>query len=73
MFTGTSWFLSVFVCSYKRLGVLKISSIQGTSLPFEQVIRANIGDAQAMGQKPITFVREVSIVHEVLLLILIFK
>ena len=52
---------------------MKISSIQGTSLPFEQVIRANIGDAQAMERKPKDFVREVSIVHEVLLLILIFK
>lgn len=32
----------------------------GKNLPFEQVIRANIGDAHAMGQKPITFVREVT-------------
>lgn len=32
---------------------------RGEELPFKQVIRANIGDAQAMGQKPITFVREV--------------
>ncbi|XP_063677595.1 alanine aminotransferase 2-like [Bolinopsis microptera] len=31
----------------------------GKSMPFEQVIRANIGDAHAMGQKPISFVREV--------------
>lgn len=27
--------------------------------PFTEVIRANIGDAQAMGQKPITFLRQV--------------
>lgn len=32
---------------------------KGVSHPFNQVIRANIGDAHAMGQKPITFVREV--------------
>ena len=28
--------------------------------PFTEVIRANIGDAQAMGQQPITFLRQVS-------------
>lgn len=27
--------------------------------PFTEVIKANIGDAQAMGQKPITFIRQV--------------
>eukprot|EP00116_Pleurobrachia_bachei_P014499 sb/3474761/ len=32
---------------------------KGAKLPFEQVIKANIGDAHAMGQKPISFVREV--------------
>lgn len=29
------------------------------SKPFSEVIRANIGDAHAMGQKPITFIRQV--------------
>ncbi|XP_006903602.1 PREDICTED: alanine aminotransferase 1-like, partial [Elephantulus edwardii] len=32
---------------------------QGMKKPFTEVIRANIGDAQAMGQKPITFMRQV--------------
>ncbi|XP_062987313.1 alanine aminotransferase 1 isoform X2 [Elgaria multicarinata webbii] len=33
---------------------------QGVKKPFTEVIRANIGDAQAMGQRPITFFRQVS-------------
>uniref|UniRef100_H9G7S6 Alanine aminotransferase 1 n=1 Tax=Anolis carolinensis TaxID=28377 RepID=H9G7S6_ANOCA len=37
-----------------------LSSLQGVKKPFSEVIRANIGDAQAMGQKPITFFRQVS-------------
>uniref|UniRef100_A0A8C6ERE4 Alanine aminotransferase 1 n=1 Tax=Marmota marmota marmota TaxID=9994 RepID=A0A8C6ERE4_MARMA len=32
---------------------------QGVKKPFTEVIRANIGDAQAMGQRPITFFRQV--------------
>ncbi|XP_043547018.1 alanine aminotransferase 2-like [Chiloscyllium plagiosum] len=32
---------------------------QGVSKPFSEVIKANIGDAHAMGQKPITFIRQV--------------
>ncbi|XP_078542245.1 alanine aminotransferase 2-like [Lissotriton helveticus] len=32
----------------------------GVTKPFTEVIRANIGDAQAMGQKPITFLRQVT-------------
>ncbi|XP_044514264.1 alanine aminotransferase 1 isoform X2 [Gracilinanus agilis] len=32
---------------------------QGVKKPFTEIIRANIGDAQAMGQKPITFLRQV--------------
>lgn len=32
---------------------------QGVKKPFSEVIRANIGDAHAMGQKPITFLRQV--------------
>jgi len=31
----------------------------GQKKPFTEVIKANIGDAQAMGQKPITFIRQV--------------
>ncbi|XP_068789636.1 alanine aminotransferase 1-like [Struthio camelus] len=33
---------------------------QGVPKPFTEVIKANIGDAHAMGQKPITFLRQVS-------------
>ena len=32
---------------------------QGAKKPFKEVIKANIGDAHAMGQKPITFLRQV--------------
>ncbi|KPP75618.1 hypothetical protein Z043_105123 [Scleropages formosus] len=32
---------------------------QGMKRPFEEVIKANIGDAHAMGQQPITFLRQV--------------
>ncbi|XP_047423735.1 alanine aminotransferase 2-like [Mugil cephalus] len=32
---------------------------EGVKKPFSEVIRANIGDAHAMGQKPITFLRQV--------------
>ncbi|CAG5895847.1 unnamed protein product [Menidia menidia] len=33
--------------------------LQGVKKPFTEVIKANIGDAHAMGQKPITFFRQV--------------
>jgi|UniRef100_A0AC35G975 alanine transaminase len=32
---------------------------QGAQKPYKNVIKANIGDAHAMGQKPITFIRQV--------------
>ncbi|KAK6731854.1 hypothetical protein RB195_007983 [Necator americanus] len=32
---------------------------QGANKPFKSVIKANIGDAHAMGQKPITYIRQV--------------
>uniref|UniRef100_W8VR88 alanine transaminase n=1 Tax=Clarias batrachus TaxID=59899 RepID=W8VR88_CLABA len=32
---------------------------EGVKKPFDEVIKANIGDAQAMGQQPITFFRQV--------------
>ncbi|KAI5632399.1 aminotransferase class I and II domain-containing protein [Phthorimaea operculella] len=32
---------------------------EGAKKPFTKVIRANLGDAQAMGQKPITWIRQV--------------
>lgn len=31
----------------------------GAKKPFEDVIKANIGDCQAMGQKPLTFIRQI--------------
>lgn len=34
-------------------------TLQGVKKPFTEVIRANIGDCHAMGQKPITFFRQV--------------
>jgi alanine transaminase len=33
---------------------------QGVKKPFKSVIKANIGDCHAMGQHPITFIRQVS-------------
>lgn len=33
--------------------------MQGMKKPFAEVIKANIGDAHAMGQQPITFFRQV--------------
>ena len=33
--------------------------LQGVEKPFSSVIKANIGDAHAMGNKPITFIRQV--------------
>ncbi|KAM4604548.1 alanine aminotransferase 2-like [Discoglossus pictus] len=33
---------------------------QGVKKPFSEVIKANIGDPHAMGQKPITFLRQVT-------------
>ena len=42
-----------------RAGELERDLKQGISKPFERVIRANIGDCHATGQKPITFLRQV--------------
>ena len=36
-----------------------IINIQGDAKPFDKVIRANIGDCHATGQKPMTFLRQV--------------
>ena len=36
-----------------------MSKLQGVQKPFKSVIKANIGDAHAMGNKPITFIRQV--------------
>lgn len=37
-----------------------LSLLQGGTKPFSEVIKANIGDAHAMGQQPITFLRQVT-------------
>ncbi|KAF8782674.1 Alanine aminotransferase 2 like protein [Argiope bruennichi] len=51
---------------YAVLGPLAIRSAEiegelkkGVPKPFNEVIRANFGDCQAMGQKPLTFIRQV--------------
>ncbi|XP_053678980.1 alanine aminotransferase 1 [Anopheles nili] len=42
-----------------RAGVIEKELEQGADKPFKEVIRANIGDCHAMGQPPITFIRQV--------------
>nr|XP_032520959.1 alanine aminotransferase 2-like isoform X2 [Danaus plexippus plexippus] len=42
-----------------RAGEIEEELKRGVEKPFKSVIRANIGDAQAMGQVPITFIRQV--------------
>uniref|UniRef100_A0A8D8CLL3 Alanine aminotransferase 2 n=2 Tax=Culex pipiens TaxID=7175 RepID=A0A8D8CLL3_CULPI len=41
-----------------RAGVIEKELEQGAKKPFTEVIRANIGDCHAMGQQPITFLRQ---------------
>lgn len=38
---------------------MSLIRFQGVKKPFTEVIKANIGDAHAMGQRPITFIRQV--------------
>ena len=38
----------------------KLNSAEGSSLPFKSLISCNIGNPQALGQKPITFIRQVA-------------
>ncbi|KAF6078347.1 hypothetical protein HJG60_009192 [Phyllostomus discolor] len=42
-----------------KAGEIELELQRGIKKPFTEVIRANIGDAQAMGQQPITFLRQV--------------
>jgi len=42
-----------------RSNQIKKELQEGIKKPFKEVISANIGDAHAMGQKPITFIRQV--------------
>ena len=48
----------LFVIQY-----ILICYLQGVKKPFEQVIRANIGDCHATGQQPLTFLRQASILQ----------
>ncbi|CEF68484.1 Alanine aminotransferase 1 [Strongyloides ratti] len=57
---------NVKTMQYAVRGPLPIRAVQiekelasGVVKPFKNVIKANIGDAHAMGQKPITFIRQV--------------
>ncbi|XP_062859371.1 alanine aminotransferase 2-like isoform X2 [Trichomycterus rosablanca] len=43
----------------QRAAQIEKELAQGVKKPFTEVIRANIGDCHAMGQKPITFFRQV--------------
>uniref|UniRef100_H2Z4L2 alanine transaminase n=1 Tax=Ciona savignyi TaxID=51511 RepID=H2Z4L2_CIOSA len=45
-----------------RAGAIRKELEQGVKKPFTEVISANIGDAHAMGQAPITFLRQVIVV-----------
>lgn len=42
-----------------KAGEIEMELRRGIKKPFTEVIRANIGDAHAMGQQPITFLRQV--------------
>ncbi|XP_058444925.1 alanine aminotransferase 1 [Malaya genurostris] len=42
-----------------RAGAIEKELEQGAKKPFKEVIRANIGDCHAMGQQPITIIRQV--------------
>ncbi|XP_041078016.1 alanine aminotransferase 2-like [Polyodon spathula] len=42
-----------------KAGEIERELLQGMKKPFSEVIKANIGDAHAMGQQPITFLRQV--------------
>ncbi|XP_060694088.1 alanine aminotransferase 2 [Hemiscyllium ocellatum] len=43
-----------------KAGEIEKELQQGAQKPFTEIIRANIGDAHAMGQQPITFLRQVA-------------
>lgn len=42
-----------------RAGQIEKEIIEGVKKPFDNVLRANIGDCHAMGQQPITFIRQI--------------
>jgi hypothetical protein len=48
------------LCGTKSLILFVNQELEaGVKKPFANVIKANIGDAHAMGNKPITFIRQV--------------
>lgn len=51
--------LNIIVC-FLTFCVIHLTPLQGVKKPFKEVIKANIGDAHAMGQRPITFFRQVA-------------
>jgi hypothetical protein len=63
--------LAIYLCSVEKLTSHLSCGIEslvpfvnqeleaGVKKPFANVIKANIGDAHAMGNKPITFIRQV--------------
>lgn len=50
--------VSTFFFCFSSIRLVLIP-IQAKQYPFKNVIKANIGDAHAMGQQPITFIRQV--------------
>ncbi|XP_075989498.1 alanine aminotransferase 1-like [Anticarsia gemmatalis] len=44
---------------FLRVTEIEKELANGVKKPFKKVIKANVGDAQAMGQSPITFIRQV--------------
>lgn len=52
-------FFSELSFASRQVNLLRQVFSQGVKKPFNEVIKANIGDAHAMGQKPITFIRQV--------------
>ncbi|KAL9976107.1 hypothetical protein ACROYT_G013357 [Oculina patagonica] len=43
----------------ERAGVLEKELLKGAQKPYKEVVKANIGDAHALGMKPLTFPRQV--------------
>ena len=54
------WFIDVFYLPADFYPIPISVFLQGAKKPFKDVIRANIGDCHAMGQVPISFIRQVS-------------
>lgn len=54
----------IFTCKFLiEQNYLKL--YQGVPKPFDRIIRANLGDSQAFGQKPITFLRQVTFIPRI--------